>query len=115
VDIRNTTLGPKHHDTTLAMSNLADSYFNQKKWDEAMKLYFDVFEARKVKLGQNHPMTLDSMGMLGSAYIYCGRVNEGQSLLSKAAILLEKTIGPEHPITTTFWQRKESLAYIYVP
>jgi tetratricopeptide (TPR) repeat protein len=105
VDMKHAVLGPKHYDTLYAMNNLATAYFNQRKWNEAMKLYFDVFEARKARFGQNHPMTLDSMGMLGSTYMHCGRVNEGQPLLSKAASLLEKTIGSKHE--TTLWYRKE--------
>ena len=70
---------------------------------------FNVFEARKTKLGANHPETLDSMGKLGYIYGKQGQVDEAQVLISQAVKLLEETIGPQHP--TTLWHRKQFNRY----
>ncbi len=81
------------------MSNLACVYCYQGRWNEAEKLEFNVFEARKTKLGENHPEILDSMGRLGYTYGEQGKVDEAQILLSQAVRLLEQAIGPQHPTT----------------
>ncbi|KAI9776901.1 MAG: hypothetical protein M1816_005004 [Peltula sp. TS41687] len=50
------------------MANLASTYFNQGRRQEAKELEAEVLEARKSLLGQEHPDTLTSMASLPSTY-----------------------------------------------
>ncbi|KAF1828470.1 hypothetical protein BDW02DRAFT_512229 [Decorospora gaudefroyi] len=46
------------------MANLAATYRNQGRWDEAEKLEVQVIETSKMKLGADHPSTLASINNL---------------------------------------------------
>jgi hypothetical protein len=50
------------------MANLARTYWNQGKWNEAEQLEVQVLDMRKKLLGAEHPDTLMSMGNLASTY-----------------------------------------------
>ena len=54
------------------MANLACTYMNQERWDEAEKPEVDVMNARKIKLGSDHPDTLTGMTNLASTYLNQG-------------------------------------------
>jgi hypothetical protein len=58
MNARKAKLGSDHPDTLTSMANLASTYRNQGRWDEAEKLEVDVMNARKAKLGSDHPHTL---------------------------------------------------------
>src|SRR5262249_42925972 len=57
-------LGVDHADTLRVMSNLAWTYSNQGKWDDAMKLNQTVLDASIQLLGADHPNTLTAMANL---------------------------------------------------
>ncbi|KAG4427745.1 hypothetical protein IFR05_016773 [Cadophora sp. M221] len=57
-------LGADHPDTLTSMANLASTFADQGRWEEAEKLELQVMETRKTKLGANHPDTLTSMNNL---------------------------------------------------
>ena len=46
------------------MGNVAATYRNQGRWDEAEKLEMDVMNARTTMLESNHPDALNSMANL---------------------------------------------------
>jgi hypothetical protein len=50
------------------MANLASTYWNQGKWNEAEQLEVQVMDMRKKLLGAEHPDTLTSMANLASTY-----------------------------------------------
>ncbi len=62
------------------MGNLASTYRNQGRWDEAETLEVQVMETRKTKLGADHPSTLTSMANLASTYRNQGRWDEAETL-----------------------------------
>ncbi|KZL83841.1 kinesin light chain 3 [Colletotrichum incanum] len=62
------------------MANLASTYRNQGRWEEAEKLDVQVMETRKTKLGADHPDTLTSMANLASTYRNQGRWEEAEKL-----------------------------------
>ncbi|KAH8655573.1 hypothetical protein BX600DRAFT_384999, partial [Xylariales sp. PMI_506] len=64
METRKTKLGADHPDTLTSIANLASTYWNQGRWQEAEKLDVQVMETRKTKLGDNHPDTLTSMANL---------------------------------------------------
>jgi len=62
--LRKQILGEQHPDTLTAMANLASTYLNQGKWDEAMGLQEKVLALTKQILGEQHPDTLRAMANL---------------------------------------------------
>jgi pentatricopeptide repeat protein len=50
------------------MANLASTYRKQGRWEEVEKLFVQVMETSKTKLGADHPSTLTSMANLASTY-----------------------------------------------
>ena len=67
-DRRKEKLGADHPDTLSVMHNLAVSFFNQGKVEQARKLLLQVLDGRKVKLGENHPDTISTMQNLELTY-----------------------------------------------
>jgi hypothetical protein len=62
------------------MVNLARTYWNQGRWNEAEKLEIQVIDMRKNLLGAEHPDTLTSMGNLANTYRKLGRWDEAEKL-----------------------------------
>ncbi|KAH7627734.1 hypothetical protein B0T09DRAFT_234400, partial [Sordaria sp. MPI-SDFR-AT-0083] len=64
METRKAKLGADHPSTLTSMANLASTFWNQGRWEEAEKLEVQVMETRKAKLGTDHPSTLNSMANL---------------------------------------------------
>jgi hypothetical protein len=64
IEISKTKLGEDHPSTLTSMANLASTYRNQGRWEEAEQLFVQVIETSKTKLGDDHPSTLTSMANL---------------------------------------------------
>jgi len=62
------------------MGNLASTYRNQGRWDEAVALEERVLEASKEVLGDRHPDTLSAMANLASTYTNRGRWDDASAL-----------------------------------
>jgi Flp pilus assembly protein TadD len=73
-------LGADHPSTLSSMNNLALTYRNQGRWEEAETLQVQVMETSKTKLGANHPDTLTSMNNLALTYRNQGRWEEAETL-----------------------------------
>ena len=52
------------HSILSVMNNLAITYDNQGKYNDAEVLYKQCLDKMKVVLGENHPLTLDTMSKL---------------------------------------------------
>ncbi|KAF8644345.1 hypothetical protein AX14_009430 [Amanita brunnescens Koide BX004] len=70
-------------------------------WDEAEKLEVDVMNARKAKLGSDHPSTLTCMVNLASTYRHQGRWDEAEKLEADVMNARKAKLGPDHPDTLT--------------
>jgi hypothetical protein len=70
MDMNKKLLGAEHPSTLRSMENLASTYWNQGRWNEAEQLEVQVMDMRKKLLGAEHSDTLKSMGNL--ARTYCG-------------------------------------------
>ena len=68
LEARKRTLGDEHPDTLISMGNLALSYSDLGRRQEAVELEEKVLEARKRTLGDEHPSTLVSMSNLARNY-----------------------------------------------
>ncbi|KAF8810220.1 TPR-like protein [Phlegmacium glaucopus] len=97
VHMRKKLLGAEHPDTLISMGNLASTYHNQGRWNEAEKLEVQVMEMRKMVFGAEHPDTLISMGNLASTYSNQGRWNEAEELEVQVMEMRKKLLGEEHP------------------
>jgi uncharacterized protein involved in tolerance to divalent cations len=73
-------LGEEHPDTLTSMSNLASTYWNQGKLNEAEGLQVMVMETSLRVLGEEHPDTLTIMSNLASTYRNQGKLNEAEGL-----------------------------------
>jgi Tetratricopeptide repeat len=82
MEARKKKLGEDHPSTLTSMANLASTYRDQGRLDEAEELGVQVMEGCKKKLGEDHPDTLTSMNNLAVTYrnqcrwnhtaLYCG-------------------------------------------
>ena len=97
MNARKAKLGSDHPYTLTSIANLACTYRNQGRWDEAEKLEVDVMNARKAKLGSDHPDTLTSMANLALTYWSQRRLDEAYSLLSHTVKTMQQVTGPKHP------------------
>jgi hypothetical protein len=63
-----TKLGAGHPEPLICMANLASTYWNQGRWDEAEELFVRVMETSLRVLGEEYPDTLTSMASLASIW-----------------------------------------------
>ena len=83
------------------MGNLACTYCDQGRWDDAQRLEERVLELREKLLGQEHPDTVTAMANLAWTYSDQGRWDDAQRLEERVLELREKLLGQEHPDTVT--------------
>ena len=73
IETRKIKLGADHPRTLppalvrTSMANLASTYRNQGRWEEAEKLDVQVMETGKIKLGADHPDTLTSIASFSAS------------------------------------------------
>ena len=93
------TLGPDHPDTLTTRNNLAYTYQDAGRLEEAITLYEQNLEDRTRILGPNHPDTLASRNNLAGAYQDAGRLGEAITLFEQTLKDFENLLGPNHPLT----------------
>ncbi|MCJ1349791.1 hypothetical protein MMC31_008032 [Peltigera leucophlebia] len=85
--------------TFQSMHDLANFYYDQGKYQEAMQLYGQSLEARKRVLGDEHPDTLDSMSDLAVSYSRLGQHQKAVQLRKQTLEARKRVFGDEHPDT----------------
>ena len=83
----------------LSMENLATTYSDWRRCNEAEQLEVQVMEIRKKLLGPGHPKTLRSMGTLARTHFSQGNWNEAVQLQVHIVDMKKKMLGTEHPDT----------------
>jgi hypothetical protein len=83
------------------MGNLASTYRNQSRREEAEKLFVQMMETSKTKLGADHPSTLTSIANLASALWNQGRWEEAEKLEVQVVETRKTKLGADHPDTLT--------------
>ena len=68
LSVRQAALGPDHPDTLLSMYELAVTYMESDRVNEATPHFEEALRLRKARLGPDHPDTLESMFGLAWAY-----------------------------------------------
>ncbi|KAF8990417.1 hypothetical protein BDQ17DRAFT_1371921 [Cyathus striatus] len=99
LELHKKLLGVEHPDTLRSMSNLALSYSNIGKWNEAEDLQLHVLKIHTKLLGNEHPHTLTCMGHLASTYSQCGKWKEAEEMQIHVSEIFTKLLGEEHPDT----------------
>jgi len=89
-------LGDENSDTLTSMSNLASTYRNQGRLQEASDLEERALEARKRVLGEEHPDTLTSMSDLALVYQNQGRLQDALDLEGRTLEARRRVLGKEH-------------------
>ncbi|EED11504.1 kinesin, putative [Talaromyces stipitatus ATCC 10500] len=97
METRKTVLGAEHPSTLTSMANLASTYRNQDRWNEAEKLEVQVMETRKTVLGAEHPDTLSSMNNLSYTWRSQGKIQDALALMKQCSHLRNKVLGSSHP------------------
>ena len=73
-------LGPEHPDTLTSMENLAKTYSDLGKYDEAEVLQLKVMGLCKKVLGLEHPKTLPRILNLAMTHVIQGKHKEAERL-----------------------------------
>ncbi|KAK4164656.1 putative kinesin light chain, partial [Cladorrhinum sp. PSN259] len=74
-------------------------YYEEGRWEEAEKLFMQVMESCKTKLGTDHPDTLRGMANLASTYRKQGRWEEAEKLKVQVMETRKIKLGADHPDT----------------
>lgn len=95
-------IGEEHPDTLDHMNNLALTYQNLGRYNEALDLQEPLLEVSKQVMGEGHPNTLTHTNNLALTYRYLGRYNEALDLQKPLFEVSKQVMGEEHPDTLTF-------------
>ena len=103
-------LGADHPDTLSAMGNLANSYSDTGRLEEALGMREEVLRLMRENLGADHPDTLKAMTGLAVSYSETGRLEEALGMQEEILRLSREKLGADHPDTLSAMQ---SLAIFY--
>jgi Tetratricopeptide repeat len=81
------------------MHSLAIRYSEAGRRGEALQLTEQVVALHKIKLGEDHPDTLQSMHSLSIQYSEAGRRGEALQLTEQVVALRKVKLGEDHPAT----------------
>jgi tetratricopeptide (TPR) repeat protein len=79
----------------------ARTLYSNGRYKEAKKLFVQVIETRKTKLGEDHPSTLTSKANLASTYWNQGRWDDAEKLFVQVMETSKTKLGEDHPDTLT--------------
>ena len=75
----------------------------QKLYDEAERLFHEALEGRKLKLGEDHPHTLETKNDLAVLYKEQSQYDEAEKLFLEAVEGRRLKLGDTHPHTLESW------------
>ncbi|MFF3959903.1 tetratricopeptide repeat protein, partial [Streptomyces sp. NPDC001890] len=94
-------LGNEHRDTLNARANLATSYWQAGRTNEAIEIEEHVLAEYERLLGNEHRDTLTARANLAASYWQAGRTSNAINLLEHVLAERERLLGNEHPSTLT--------------
>ena len=92
-------LSPNQSDTLCARHNLASTYRDAGRLDQAIALFEQNLNDYTRILGPDHPDTFFSLNSLASAYCDAGRLDKGITLHERNLDDRTRILGPHHPDT----------------
>ncbi|KAJ5235735.1 uncharacterized protein N7469_004903 [Penicillium citrinum] len=75
------------------------AYWHQGSWQEAESLFVRVIKGRKLRLGDNHPVTILSTESLGKVYLRLRQLEEAEPLVEQVIQARKAGLGEGHPKT----------------
>jgi Flp pilus assembly protein TadD len=99
METRKRVLGADHPSTLISINNLAATYGNLGRWDEAEELEVQVIQTSKRVLGQDHPDTTASMANLALTYSLQGKHEEARKVHSEEQTGRENKLRSDLPAT----------------
>jgi CHAT domain-containing protein len=84
--------------------------YQQGKYNEAIPLAEQALAIIKQQLGDNHPLTAQSLNNLAELYRVQGRYSEAEPLYNQALAIIKQQLGDNHPLTA---QSLNNLAALY--
>jgi tetratricopeptide (TPR) repeat protein len=94
-------LEPDHPDTVSSLSNLADLYKAQHKYELAEPLYQRALSIREQVLAPAHPDTASSLDKLADLYSAQHKYELAEPLYQRALAIYDQVLGPDHPAATS--------------
>jgi hypothetical protein len=85
--------------STLAMAELAATYFHQKRFHESLILAQRVLNTRKSILGEHHYGILANQRLIGRIFHAQGNLKQAQQTMSGTLKQMEQFWGKNHPNT----------------
>jgi hypothetical protein len=61
------------------------------------ELQVEALETMRVKLSEDHPHTIETMGFLAMTWKELGKTGEALDLLRRCLVMAERVFGPDHP------------------
>ena len=101
IETSKTKLSDDHPHTLIYTNQIASTYANQGRWEEAEQLQMQVMVIRKMKLGLGHPDTLTSMNNLAHILKSLGQHTAALELTAKCVELRDGKLGSDHPHTVS--------------
>ncbi|MGW9122365.1 tetratricopeptide repeat protein [Streptomyces sp. NPDC055663] len=92
-------LGNEHRDTLTTRANLATSYWQAGRTNDAIEIEEHVLAEYERLLGNEHRDTLTTRANLATSYRQAGRTNDAINLLEHVLAERERLLGNEHPDT----------------
>ncbi|MFN9735301.1 MAG: tetratricopeptide repeat protein, partial [Microcystis sp.] len=95
--LRKELLGERHPDVADSLSDLANLYNLQGRYELAEPLHQEALALRKELLGERHPDVASSLNNLASLYESQGRYELAEPLYEEALALYKNLLGERHP------------------
>jgi tetratricopeptide (TPR) repeat protein len=81
------------------MNNLANSYYQLSRFDDALKLWEQTLELRQARQGPDHPDTITAMHNLAVSYYSQGKHEKVCKLCEPMLEQMKNRLGADHPYT----------------
>lgn len=92
-------LGPDHPDTLRNDLDLASSYGEDGRPEDALKISQLILEPLRTNFGPDNPFTLKCMHVTAASHFAMGQYAEALKLYREILTLRQATLGPDHPDT----------------
>lgn len=99
VEIRNRVLGPSHRETINAKAMLGQALASIEKFKLALVVFEEVYEAKRIDLGEDDPATLTALANVAVIKHQQGDYRGGNQLIDRALAKLNAIHGPDHRTT----------------
>ena len=92
-------LGADHPDVATSYNNIANVYYSQGKYDQALEYLQKALKISLKKLGADHPHVAMYYLNIGVVYALQEKLTEAESSTQRAVDIARKTSGELHPDT----------------